>query len=479
MKVLWVCNIMLPAIAQALSQEYSVREGWLSGILGRYLEAEDAAALPITTDAHRTDNDAMVPRTAAVGQQLDADSVNSAAVTSETAAIGRQTNAAALTLGIAFPVAPGSEELSKRLQLGSHKKEVACYGFAEDLEHPEHYDSAMEARFSQILADFQPDLVHIFGTEFPHGYACAKVFHRPDRTLVGLQGLCISCADNYMADIPEKVQNSRTLRDILKKDSIRQQQEKFYQRAENEKKLLLSVGHVTGRTTFDKTISLGINPSLSYHKMYETMRPQFYSGCWEMEKAVPGEIFISQGDYPLKGFHYLLQAMQEILQSCPEAHIKVAGISVLGVNGIKSRIKIPAYGKYLRRLLRQNHLEGKVRVLGKLSADEMKREYLSSQVFVCPSAVENSPNSVAEGQLLGVPVAASRTGGIPNVVEDGVSGLLFEKGNVQELAACVSRILTDKELAKELSASERKAAEKIYCGKDNYDRLMEIYQSIV
>lgn len=71
-----------------------------------------------------------------------------------------------------------------------------------------------------------------------------------------------------MADLPENVQNSRTLRDILKKDSIRQQQEKFYQRAENEKKLLLSVGHVTGRTTFDKTISLEINPipCLSYHE---------------------------------------------------------------------------------------------------------------------------------------------------------------------------------------------------------------------
>ena len=452
MRVLWVCNIMLPVIAQALSQEYSVREGWLSGILGRYLETENGAEL---STADVTDSAASPG-----GRQQGAET------------------AAALTLGIAFPVAPGREELSQRLQLGSYKKEVACYGFAEDLEHPERYDSAMEARFLQILEDFQPDLVHIFGTEFPHGYACAKVFHRPERTLVGLQGLCISCADNYMADLPENVQNSSTLRDILKKDSIRQQQEKFYQRAENEKKLLLSVGHVTGRTTFDKTISLEINPSLVYHTMNETMRPQFYSGCWEIEKTVPGEIFISQGDYPLKGFHYLLQAMQEILQNCPEAHIKVAGISVLGVNGIKSRIKIPAYGKYLRRLILKNRLEGKVRVLGNLSAEEMKREYLSAQIFVCPSAVENSPNSVAEGQLLGVPVAASRTGGIPDVVKDGVSGLLFEKGNIHELAACVSRILTDKQLAKELSASERETAAKLYNGENNYQKLIEIYQSI-
>ena len=126
----------------------------------------------------------------------------------------------------------------------------------------------------------------------------------------------------------------------------------------------------------------------------------------------------------------------------------------------------------------KNRLEGKVRVLGNLSAEEMKREYLSAQIFVCPSAVENSPNSVAEGQLLGVPVAASRTGGIPDVVKDGVSGLLFEKGNVHELAACVSRILTDKQLAMEMSASERETAAKLYNGENNYQKLIEIYQSI-
>ena len=77
-----------------------------------------------------------------------------------------------------------------------------------------------------------------------------------------------------------------------------------------------------------------------------------------------------------------------------------------------------------------------------------------------------------------MPVASSRTGGIPDVVKDGVSGLLFEKGNVHELAACVSRILTDKQLAKELSASERETAAKLYNGENNYQKLIEIYQNI-
>ena len=112
MRVLWVCNIMLPVIAQALSQEYSVREGWLSGILGRYLETENGAEL---SAADVTDSAASLG-----GRQQGAETAD------------------ALTLGIAFPVAPGREELSQRLQLGSYKKEVACYGFAEDLELLEH-----------------------------------------------------------------------------------------------------------------------------------------------------------------------------------------------------------------------------------------------------------------------------------------------------------------------------------------------------
>ena len=174
--------------------------------------------------------------------------------------------------------------------------------------------------------------------------------------------------------------------------------------------------------------------------MNETMRPQFYSGCWEIEKTVPGEIFISQGDYPLKGFHYLLQAMQEILQNCPEAHIKVAGISVLGVNGIKSRIKISAYGKYLRRLILKKSPRRKSACAGKSfrGGDEAG---IFVRADICVSVCggkfpEFRGRRAASWRARG----GDRTGGIPDVVKDGVSGLLFEKGNVHELAACVSRI---------------------------------------
>lgn len=427
MRVLWVCNIMLPAIAVELGVEYSVREGWLSGILNRLLEEAEAD----------------------------------------------------VELGICFPAQGELAGLKKKLILGEKKVEISCYGFAEDLDHPERYDVSMEPRFGQILSDFQPELVHIFGTEFPHAYACAKVWNRPQRTLVGIQGLCISCAQEYMADLPETVYRGRTLRDVLKKDSMVQQQEKFYARAENEKKLLELTGHITGRTEFDKAITSEINPDASYHPMNETMRLAFYTGGWKLENCHRHEIFISQADYPLKGFHYLLQAMKEILQAYPDSTVAVAGNSVMGVNGIASKIKIPAYGKYLRKLEKENGLRGKIRVLGRLSEEEMKQAYLSCHVFVCPSSVENSPNSVAEAQLLGVPVVASRAGGIPSVAEDNVGGLLFEKGNVKELAEKVLKLFSSNETAVELSRREREMAAAKYDGERNFCRLLEIYREIL
>lgn len=428
MRVLWVCNIMLPAVAQKLGASYSVREGWLSGILNRFLEeGEDES----------------------------------------------------LTLGICFPAQGEWESLQKELLLGQKKRRIFCYGFREDLAHPEHYDPEMERRFEQILKDFQPDLVHIFGTEFPHAYACASVWNRPEKTLVGIQGLCSACARDYMADLPKSVQGSRTLRDILKRDSLLQQQKKFYDRAEREEKLLRLTSHITGRTQFDKAMTTDVNPMASYHFMNETMREEFYEGSWNIDNCHRHEIFISQADYPLKGFHYMLQAMQEILQSVPDAYITVAGNSVLGVNGLMSRLKIPAYGKYLRSLIKENGLEGKVRVLGPLNAGKMKEAFLSCHVFVCPSSVENSPNSVAEAQLLGTPVVASRAGGIPSVVEDKVGGLLFMKGNVHDLAQAVLRIFSSDEETVRLSESERKMAAKKYDGERNYRTLMAIYGELL
>ena len=436
MRILWVLNICPPAAAEALGMEYSVREGWITGALNRYLASEKGAAED-------------------------------------------------MELGLCFSFEDGEEpSCVRRLypMTGADRgmgREVALYGFRENLKRPEIYDLLLEKRFAGILADFRPDLVHIFGTEFPHALAMVRAFQKPERTLVSIQGLVGECAGSYMADLPIRVQKSVTLRDLLRADSLRQQQEKFRIRGERERQVLSSCVHVAGRTRFDREGALACNPGLKYHKLNETMRACFYEGSWSRETCRSFEIFASQGDYPLKGFHYLLSAMQEILQEFPQAHISVAGISITGYDTLKEKLKISGYGRYLRRLMKENGLEGRVSVLGNLSDEQMKAAYLNSHVFVCPSALENSPNSLGEAMLLGVPCIASRTGGIPDMAEDGRSALLFEKGNAHALASCIKRVFRDDALAESLSAQARLQGRRNHDGDANYGRLLEIYREIL
>ena len=419
---------MLPAIARVKSLPYSNREGWLSGIFGQIAGRKDEEGKEII-------------------------------------------------LGVCYPVERRGEEEQLTVE------GISCYGFCENLQNPEYYAADMERRFKEIFANFRPDIIHIFGTEFPHALAAARTFGKPERTLVGIQGLCNEIAKVYMAGLPEAVCRYRTFRDIVRKDSLMQQQEKFVCRGKNEIEVLRLTGHITGRTRFDREGSLKWHPDAMYHQMNETMRSSFYTGKWKSENCEKHSIFLGQGDYPLKGFHFLLEAVPLLLSQYPDLKVYVAGNNILAHNSWKEKLKLSAYGKYLLSLIKRYELSDKVIILGKLSEEEMKEQFLKAAVFVCPSVLENSPNTVGEAMLLGVPVVASDTGGIPDMISDRVDGLLFPVGDVKALAKSIEAVFDETEdeygtLAQRLSVAARKRAREIHDGERNYQRLLEIYEEI-
>ena len=426
MRVLWVCNIMPPIIGQYLGKECSVKEGWISGILARLAkEKED------------------------------------------------------VELGICYPVTEQSEEAKNIVQVNNNKN-ITCYGFAEDTVYPENYGGEiLEKRLKEIIDDFGPEVLHIFGTEYGHSLAAAKVMGNPDSILIGLQGVISECAKEYMADLPIEVQTQISFRDWIKKDSMKQQQEKFFVRGEREKEALKLCGHVTGRTEFDKNAAKAINLKAIYHHMNETMRGEFYEGQWKREECKEHSIFFSQADYPLKGFHYLLQALKEIKKKYPDVTVNVAGNSLVNYKTIKDKIKISAYGKYLRKLIKDLHMEDKIIFLGKLSAKEMKQQYLNCNTFVCASSLENSPNSVAEAMLLGVPVVASNAGGIPSMMDHEKEGLLYEKGNVKALAEVIMRTWEEEVQVDKMNVNASVRARETHNADKNYKTLLNIYCGMI
>lgn len=429
MKVLWLCNIMLPVIAKSLGQKVVVKEGWLSGLADKLI-------------ANREEN--------------------------------------GCELAVCFPIQdeilsiPEKKEYFAKGSLPG----IEYYAFHEDTSHPECYDDDIEVALKAILDAFKPDVVHCFGTEYPHTLAMVKAFANPDRLLIGIQGLCYVYADYYMANLPYKVQHKKTIRDIIRKDSIREQQQKFVLRGEYEKEAICGTRHITGRTDWDRKCTQELNPTAKYHFMNETLRLQFYLEQWNIDYCERYSIFVSQGNYPIKGLHYALQALPAIKEFYPEVKLYVAGDKITSYSTIKDKIKISSYGKYIRELIHQNDLEKNVIFLGSLDADKMCARFLQSHVFLLPSAIENSPNSLGEAMLMGVPVVSADVGGVHNLCVHKKEGFLYQPERLTDMANYIMEIFEDDKLAMSLSTAAREHAQKTHDPNVNYNRLLEIYHEI-
>ena len=474
MKVLWLCNVALPMIAGQFGLESSNKEGWLSGLAHALLEG-------------RREND--------------------------------------IRLSVAFPM-PGKgggknqEICAKEVQTPKGAL-IDCYGFCEDVANAEVYDMALQARMRKIIEMAKPDIVHCFGTEYAHTLAMCRVFPKKERILVGIQGICTLYAESYFADLPGEVLDSVTFRDRVRKDTLRRQQEKFAIRGEREREALGLAGNITGRTEWDRAFGEECNPHARYYPMNETLRREFYGPVWEEGGCIPHSVFVSQGDYPLKGLHYMLLAMPAILAGYPDAKVFVAGNSLVEYGTWKQKLKISAYGKYLRRLLDQNGLHDKVVFLGRLDAGQMLDRYLQSSLYVCCSALENSPNSLGEAMLLGMPCVSADVGGISSIFTDGRDGILykgfsaqgvdgaraagcegetFRRGRPQDrgqeasgrgqaeacgleavagrLADAVVEMWENPEKRREYCANARKHAMETHHQDRNYHRLLEVYRDM-
>ena len=295
------------------------------------------------------------------------------------------------------------------------------------------YQKCYEEAYRKIFQEIQPDVVHIHGTEYPHSLAALRACGA-DKTIISLQGIVSSIANYYMGGISaSEARRNITLRGLLR-PSLMQEQEEMARRGEYEKELFRECRYIMGRTAWDKGQVLTVNPNIIYFHGGEILRTEFYEGKWDYNKCVPHTIFASQAGYPLKGLHKLIMALGTVIKQYPDLQLCVAGRDITFSKGTwKDRLRISTYGKIIKGLIKKHNLTGHVTFTGNLNAEEMKREYLRSNVFVCPSSIENSPNSLAEAQILGVPVLASQVGGIPDMMQ-GDEEHLYRFEEVEMLA---------------------------------------------
>lgn len=350
--------------------------------------------------------------------------------------------------------------------------------FAPVPETPAHiYQPQLEDRFRRELWDFQPDVIHSWGVEYHHALALVNAAEKEGmlpHMAASIQGLCSRIAPHYSDGLPASALRSRTIRDIMRHDSILAQQKQYTQRGELEIEALGKLGHVIGRTEWDRKNALEINPNVQYHHCDETLRDVFYTDQWAYSRCRKHRIFASSCSYPVKGFHILLEALTIVRQQYPDTEIAVTGRSFLA-GDIKSLARQNGYEKYLRHLVKRNRLDGAVHFLGHLSAQDMKQAYLDANVFVLSSTMENSPNALGEAMLLGLPCVAADVGGMTSLMGEE-EGILCAPVDPESMARGICRVFEMADQAETMGMAARNRARKTHDPEKNLKDLMDIYR---
>ncbi|MCL5949760.1 MAG: glycosyltransferase family 4 protein [Candidatus Bathyarchaeota archaeon] len=134
-----------------------------------------------------------------------------------------------------------------------------------------------------------------------------------------------------------------------------------------------------------------------------------------------------------KGFQYLIKAMPSVLHQIPNVKLIIVG------EGEQL--------SYLRQLSKSLGVSQSVIFTGAISQAEIPNAYSAADVFVLPSLFESFGISLIEAQAAGKPVIGTRTGGVPEALVDGETGLLIDPGNFEQLEVAIVQALSDKDLA--------------------------------
>lgn len=397
-------------------------------------------------------------------------------------------NEAAKHLGLNEPIYGGwLSGLLKQLKKQKDLKLVICFfnQFTHDpfiVDNVTYYPLAINSvslsHYKAIIEAEKPDMIHVFGTEFPQGSMFIDAFNSASHTILQLQGLVSYIGESYLYGIPKDIIYQKTLRDFIKKDSLFIQQKVFLDRSLYEKKMIQSSNFIIGRTSFDENYAHQIHQEAHYEKIDEILRDSFYEHTWNIDQMNRHQILINQAHYPIKGFHLILPYLETLTHQYKDLKIIVVGKKPYDDTSLKSRLKISRYGLYIKQLIKKYGLSKYILFTGELSEKEMVEVLNKSHVYFSSSIIENESNALSEALLCGIPSVVSSVGGISSRLHHGKNGLSYSLTEIKKSVDLIKSIFDDDQQAISLSNKSKEEARVLFDSEVNSQKVIQLYQKI-
>lgn len=233
-----------------------------------------------------------------------------------------------------------------------------------------------------------------------------------------------------------------------------------------EKRYIATVKHFICRTHWDKSVVRNLHPQAVVHHNWELLRPEFYTAIQPSADQERNAVLFVGGDNYIKGIREALQTIDLLRETSPVRLI------VTGSGSQESILKLAA-GLSLKNI-NADATEHR----GMLTGAQLWETYHDAFCLLHPSYIDNSPNSVCEAQLAGLPVVASDVGGVSSLIESGKTGLLTSL-SVSEIAQAVETLRNDVTLRNTLISQAREISLERFDQQQIVGITESIYQEVL
>ena len=330
------------------------------------------------------------------------------------------------------------------------------------IEGPEYIDY-----FEEIVKEYKPDLIHVFGSEKAFGLVASRV---KIPTVIWIQGNLTVYTHKWFAGISkEEVLKHTPQKQKIKSTDMVSRYRMYLNLAERERDIFRGCRYYTGRTDWDRRVASVLSPGSSYFHCEEILRDAFYQVDWQPHEGrkelrlmttVQGNLY--------KGMETIIEVMQLFRKLNNKVRWRVCGLK-----------EGDGLIQLLEKKYKVNFASLGIDLLGKVNSETLINELIEADIFVHPSHIDNSPNSVCEAMLVGTPVLATYAGGTPSLLENNQEGLLVQPGDPYAMAGAIMDLQQRPDIAAQMAQAAKARAQQRQNPEQIVQSLMDIYQHIL